>query len=263
MSTLQSLMAVVGLILAICVIVQAIQELLKSLLQAKPKAMMRALEQFMGEKLKATDVQDALKARGLDITALETFSPDDFRHLLDAIPFAQPQLQGIVASAAATEGQIKDNIAAAFQGAMATFQKIYTKKNKIIALILSMVVVLILNANILFLYETVSADPIAQQTILNNVKSLCDQNQNSPCGNDKDIAAAYSKAHKTISGALNNEPALIRTPQYSSDFENPLKCVLGLLLMGAFVSLGTPFWNDVLKGATGLNNSLNGAAKKS
>src|SRR5580704_1399233 len=124
MNTLQSLAAVVGLIFAICVIVQAIQEFIKSLLQAKPKAMMQALEQFMGTRLNAADVQNALKARGLDIAALETFTPDDFRHLLDAIPFAQPQLQGLVTSANATEAQIKDNIAASFQGAMATFQRI-------------------------------------------------------------------------------------------------------------------------------------------
>jgi hypothetical protein len=32
--------------------------------------------------------------------------------------------------------------------------------------------------------------------------------------------------------------------------------------MGVLVSLGAPFWNDVLKGATGVNNALNSGGKK-
>jgi|HubBroStandDraft_1064217.scaffolds.fasta_scaffold51449_3 hypothetical protein len=43
------------------------------------------------------------------------------------------------------------------------------------------------------------------------------------------------------------------------------KCFLffGLFIMGALVSLGAPFWSEVLKGATGVNNALNGNAKQS
>ena len=260
MSTLQSLTAVVALIFAICVIVQAIQEFIKDLLKAKPKAMMQALEQFMGTRLNAADVQKALQDRGLDVTALESFSVADFRHLLDAIPFAQMQVQGLVASATAQEQQIKDNIAASYQGALAVFQKIYAKKNKLIALGLSLAVVLILNANVIILYENISADPAAQQAILEKVKSLP---PDSNCTNPDPIICAYQTSQSKITGVLNNEPVLFRTLKYGDDFrKNWLIEILGLLLMGALVSLGAPFWNDVLKGATGLNNALNGNAKK-
>jgi len=33
--------------------------------------------------------------------------------------------------------------------------------------------------------------------------------------------------------------------------------IIGLLLMIGLVSLGAPFWNDVLKSASGANNELN------
>ena len=32
--------------------------------------------------------------------------------------------------------------------------------------------------------------------------------------------------------------------------------------MGTLVSLGAPFWNDVLKGMMGVNNALNAGGKK-
>jgi hypothetical protein len=35
-----------------------------------------------------------------------------------------------------------------------------------------------------------------------------------------------------------------------------------LFLMGLLVSLGAPFWNDVLKGMMGVNNALNTNGKK-
>ena len=37
---------------------------------------------------------------------------------------------------------------------------------------------------------------------------------------------------------------------------------LGLVFMITLVSLGAPFWNDVLKGLTGINNKLNTGAGK-
>jgi hypothetical protein len=38
--------------------------------------------------------------------------------------------------------------------------------------------------------------------------------------------------------------------------------LLGLIVMGGLVSMGAPFWNDILKGFTGLNNTLNSNNKK-
>jgi hypothetical protein len=266
MSTLQSLVALVALIFALSVIVQAIQEFVKNLLDMKANAMAQAIKKFMGDYLPVKQVTDALGLRGLDLTALENFNAQDFRHLLDGLPFERDKLKGLVASADAGLDQIKDNIAASYEGARALFQKIYAKNNKYIAMGLSLLVVAILNANVILLYENVAADPAAQQAIMSKVQTLANEQVNasgSPAAQQQALQDAYKASRDRIAGALQAEPLLGRTAQYAEDFSgHPFLEPLGLLLMAALVSLGAPFWNDVLKGATGLNNALNGNGKK-
>jgi hypothetical protein len=265
--TLQTLTAVIALIFTLSVIVQALQEFIKNLLGTKASAMEDTINQYMGSALQLPDVKKALTVRGLDLTALEHFNTTDFRQLLDAIPFQQQQLQGIVASTTATVDEIKNNIAASYEAARASFQKIYTKRNKIIALLLSVVVVGLLNANVIILYQSISADEAAQQAIVNKVQTLvADQGKSSgdAAADAQTLANTYQAKRKDIVNALQQEPILMRTGRYGEDFNDGwAKELFGLLFMAALVSLGAPFWNDVLKGATGVNNALNSGGKKS
>lgn len=274
MSTLQSLTAVIALVFGLSVIVQAIQEFIKDFLQTKPKAMMQALNEFMGDMLNAADVKQALGVRGLDVTALERVSPSDFRDLLDAIPFDQQKVQKLVQGGQASPGKIKDNIAGAYQGTLARFKKIYEGKNKRIAAVLSMALVLILNANVIFLYEGISADPATQQAIMGKVETIASTNANAKANaGTSDTSSAQAEAlgksylatRDQIATVLNTDTMLVRTKlYYPHDLPSHwLKTILGLLLMGGLVSLGAPFWNDVLKGATGVNNAFNADGKKS
>jgi len=271
-STFQSLTAVIAFIFALSVMVQAIQEFIKDVLQTKPKAMMQALNEFMGDMLNSGDVQNALKVRGLNVSALENFSTSDFRSLLDAIPFDQQKVQKLVQGGQASLDKIKDNIAGAYQGALARFQNIYEGKNKQIAAVLSLVLVLILNANVIFLYESISADPATQQAIVSKVQTIVSANATAEGGTSDDpstqanaLGKSYQTTRDDIATVLNTDTMLVRTKLYHPhDFPNHwLKAIVGLLLMGGLVSLGAPFWNDVLKGATGVNNAFNGNAKKS
>lgn len=264
MSTVQSLTAIVALIFALSVVVQIIQEFVKALLQTKADAMKTAVEKFMGASLTVPQVKKALGDRGLDLTALEDLRPEEFRHLLNAIPFEAKQLQGVLAKADAQADEVKDSIAASYNAALALFQEIYTKRNKLIALVLSVVVVILLNANIIILYENVSADPAAQQAILDKVKSVdAGQQKADPSCKEDDITCAYQKSRNDIATVLKKEPILIRTSKYAEDYgDGKYARLFGLLIMAGLVSLGAPFWNDVLKSATGVNNALNGNAKR-
>jgi hypothetical protein len=262
MSTFETLLALVVLIFLLSVIVQAIQEVLKSLLNAKADTMAQVIEKFMGTHLSLDQVQLALRERGLDLTALEYFNKEDFRHLLDAIEFVDPQLKGIVASDSATLEQKKDNVAAAYEGARASFQKAYTAKNKTLAIAISFVVVLTLNANLIMLYEELAVDQVMAQAIVGKATP----NQCSPESKDKapsqqsDLATTYSEARDCIKTKLKDYPVLLRSSkrQYLADWtESNFHTILGLFMMGLLVSLGAPFWNDILKGMTGVNNALN------
>jgi hypothetical protein len=66
-----------------------------------------------------------------------------------------------VAQADANGDRVKNNIASAYEGARASFQETYTRKNKTFAMILSFVVVLALNASLIRIYETLAADGIS------------------------------------------------------------------------------------------------------
>lgn len=257
MATFQTLLAVVVLIFALSVMVQAVQEVLKSALSTKADVMAETMTKFMGDLVTVPQIEDALKTRGLNLTALENFNRDDFRHLLNGIDFSNQSLKGVIADANATLEQKKDNIAAAYEAARASFQKAYTSKNKRFALAISFVIVLALNANLLMLYEEVAADQVMSQAILGKASTLVN-----PPGNSNALEDTYRESRKTIGDAMAKFPPLVRDSSYSKDFsERPATAVIGLLLMGILVSLGAPFWNDVLKGMTGINNALNTSSK--
>jgi hypothetical protein len=261
MSTFQTLLALVILIFVLSVIVQALQEALKSLLNTKAKTMAEMIEKFMGDHLTLPQVQEALQKRGLDLTALENFSKQDFRQLLDGIQFQGAQMQGVVAKAGATLEEAKDNVAASYDAARASFQKAYTAKNKAFAVGISLVIVLALNASLIRLYEIVSADQAMSQAIAGTASTLAASSNSGPgagAASQQALAETYSKSREAITQDLQKYPVLLRTNKYPEDFArgNSLKEVIGLFLMSVLVSLGAPFWNDVLKSMMGINNAL-------
>ena len=261
MSTFQTLLALVVLIFALSVIVQAVQEVVKSLLNTKAATMEMTIERFMGAKLSLPQVQGALRTRGLDITALEHFNKEDFRHLLDGIEFSTQPLKGIVADASATLQQEKDNIASAYEAVRASFQQSYTTRNKTFAVAISFIVVLALNANLLMLYQELVADQVLTQVVAGKASDLVNSSQaaNNSSGS---LEMTYQTSRKTIGDLVAKYPPLVRDSAYKTDFsERPVMAIIGLLLMGLLVSLGAPFWNDVLKGMTGVNNALNTNAR--
>jgi hypothetical protein len=255
MALFQTLLAVVVLIFALSVMVQAVQEVVKSLLDTKSDVMAKTLTKFMGDLLTVPQIKGALAVRGLDLTALENFNKDDFRHLLNGIDFSNQALKGLLANVDATLEQKKDNIAAAYDAALASFQKAYTSKNKWFAVAISFAVVLSLNANLLLLYEEVAADQVMSQAIVGKAAGMLAAD---PAASGGSLEDSYRSGRKTVGDAIAKLPPLVRDSSYPKDFsERPAAAILGLLLMAILVSLGAPFWNDVLKGMTGLNNSLN------
>jgi hypothetical protein len=267
MGTFQTLLALVVLIFVLSVIVQSVQEVLKSLLDTKAKTMAETIDKFMGNFLTLPQVKGALEQRGLDITALEHFNKEDFRHLLDGIQLAAPQLQGVVASGAATLDQIKDNIAGAYEAARGSFQKSYTTKNKKWVIALSFLVVLGLNTSLITIYEILAANQNLTQAISGTASSIVNTEKSAQntaiASHTPNAAEIYDKNRKTITEDLQKYPILLRTSKYPEDLmREPLGEIAGLFLMGLLVSMGAPFWNDVLKGMMGVNNALNTNGKK-
>lgn len=266
MSTLQTLLALAGLIYVLCVIVQAIQEVFKSLLGTKAATMAQAMNEFMGDKLPLDDIKKALAQRGLDLTALEHFNKDDFKQLMDAMPGLDQKLQGIVSTANASFAQLKDNVAANYDAARAKFQALYTRKNKLFAIGFSVIVVFALNANVVVLYDQLGADQVMAQAIAGKVTTVatCPQANANAKPDESDFQKLYQSNHDCIKQTLNDYPVLVRDTRYPDDWkESKCRTILGLLAMCILVSLGAPFWNDIVKGLAGINTSFNSNNNKS
>jgi hypothetical protein len=251
MNTLETMISIVLLIYVLSVIVQAIQEVVKAMLGTKAEVMKLIIMQFMGEHLRLDQVMGALAARGLKIADLENFNVEAFRQLLDGIKFDDQQLKGLVDKAQATSEEIKAHIASSYEAARVAFQTAYTKRIKIFVLVTSFIVVIVLNANIISLYDQISADSVVQQTLAAQVQNI--ELPKSPTG---DLQSVYKNSREQISSVLEQYPILMRSAEYKQDFTHPFKAVLGLLVMGILVSLGAPFWNDALKSLAAANNTL-------
>lgn len=262
MSTLQTMLALVGLIYVLCVVVQALEELLKSLLETKANTMRQTIDKFMGDLLPREKVEEALKVRGLDITALEHFNKDDFRKLLDGIELVEPKVTELIKSGTATLDTAKENIASAYDAARSQFQALYTKKNKIFAIAFSVIVVCVLNANVIMLYRALVADQVMAQAIAGKADKVAAACQEAS-SQSNDFVDIYNTNRKCIQNKLNEYPILLRSGLYSADWQASWpSTIIGLIFMAVLVSLGAPFWNDILKGLTGLNNTLNTAKKE-
>lgn len=273
MGTLQTLLALVVLIYVLCVIVQFMQEGMKALLDTKGKTMEKVIQNFMGDQLlKPQQVKSALINRGLDgLAALEHINKEDFRKLMDVIPLTTEQLQ-ILNNAQVTVDQFKDHTEAAYDAAMAKFKRLYAAKNKQWVIGISLAMVLALNANLVRIYEQLSADQIMSQAISGTAGKLTNGDQpgngtGTPTSSAEDIAKIYNDNRQAIEGKLREYPILVRWSKWGKDYqgagaEDALYTFLGLPVMALLLSLGAPFWNDVLKGVTGVNNALNTGEKK-
>jgi len=299
MSEFQTLLALVVLIYALCVIAQAIQEILKPALKTKAKTMKEVVEKYMGEKLLTSkQVGDALEQRGLNITALENFNKADFRRLMDGIKFTPDQINQIkqIPGIAGLETtvlkdeelvkQFKDHAEAAYDGTMAKFQQSYATRTKWWVLGISLVVVLVLNANVIMIYQQLNTDQVMAQAIAGAAAKItsaanvpatgqtkpdetkpaspqADNSQNLQQAGATDLGKIYQQNRASIEAQLKANPILLRWCKWDDDWaSSKLYTILGLPLMAILVWLGAPFWNDVLKGMTGINNALNSGGKK-
>ncbi len=210
MSEFQTLMALVVLIFVLAVIVQAVQEVVKSVLNTKADVMGQTIVRFMGDHLTLQQVQGALSTRGLNLTALENFNKDDFRHLLDGIELTQPQVQNVVANASATVDQVKNNIASPYEAARASFQKAYTTKNKLFAVIISFAVVGILNASLIRIYEILGTNQSMSQAIAGSAATITNMGAAAQGGSGaaqtNDLEQVYEKNRQAITPICRSIP---------------------------------------------------------
>lgn len=157
---------------------------------------------------------------------------------------------------------------------MKSFEERYVRSMKTCALVISLVTVIVLNANLFGIYRQISGSDQMRDQLVNAGQEISEKlnaqraaGQTSAAQTDATIKQVADESIKDI-----RENVAVYT---SFGFEGPrwmarawknpsglwsrgtIETILGWLIMTALLSVGAPFWQDVLASLFGLKNLLN------
>ncbi|MEP7339515.1 MAG: hypothetical protein ABI977_17390 [Acidobacteriota bacterium] len=182
-----------------------------------------------------------------------------FAEKLQQIAWLPKQISHILARADSWYGTI-----------MKSFEERYVRSMKTCALVISLLTVILLNANLFDIYRQISGNDRMRDQLVNAGQQISQKldaqraaGQTSASQTDATIKQVADESRKNI-----QENIVVYT---SFGFEGPgwwkkpgplfphgkFEAILGWLLMTALLSVGAPFWQDVLASLFGLKNLLN------
>jgi hypothetical protein len=146
---------------------------------------------------------------------------------------------------------------------MLGFEERYARHMRTWAFIISICVVVILNADLFAVYKRLATSEVQQQRVLNAAKSIearyATQLANA-ANNPATIQELQSQLSDELNAASMSYPALGIVPFQSwAELRSSLTTgwtIIGWLVMAALLSLGAPFWHDTLESLFGLKNFL-------
>jgi hypothetical protein len=282
-SLLQVLLSLVGTALVLALAAQSLQEILKVMFALKGKARMDAIAGLIRESGKATGLSRAEtdkifeqiveRLRGLaqdgvrkDKVRLDWITPEKLRSLIQTAtndPTVASKLK-----------QLSDRAIEWFDLSMAPVEERYRRRMRGWGVLTSAIVVLGLNADALTILQQARMDPafrarvdsatsVAQglrkqaQAVADSFKVAGSDSLKQALGHRSDSLnlAVLNVARSTIgSGAFLGSPANWRL----RDFRWWIGIVASVLL----VSLGAPFWHDLLETLFGLKNRMQAQAQQ-
>jgi hypothetical protein len=211
-------------------------------------------------------IEGVLRSFGYkDLELLERLTTPQFLEIVKDIKWENVPGYGDVKSAT---NKINDEITRWFDVAKMAFQDLYERRMKLWSFIVSLVVVVALNANVFNLYHQFTSDSqlrdaaiswatarLAQPKDTTCVKAVLSQDQLVPA-----IKANVDSVRQILSAdafqVLGWKDHTFKWTSEPGWFWNWLGNAAGLLAMTFLVSLGAPFWYDFLKTIMGLKDSL-------
>ncbi|MDI6767641.1 MAG: hypothetical protein QME52_12540 [Bacteroidota bacterium] len=312
---LDGIIATGAVVLALSLIVQAIQQIMKQFFNLKSSYMERELvmmflpdavikdfvKQWAGiaERLtpdwkifksiggKERQIVDELKVKlrsigYKDLEVLEKITVEQMQNIIGNLTMFSEMDEK-------SDNSLKkalSNVKTWFEITKQAFQEHYERKMKVWALGISTVVVLSLNANLFEIYSDFSQNKILRDAAVAWIEKVTSQHRDSIITyrmedkpdsivikqkSDTALAADIRKNISEIQAMVNtNSFQIMRWNKFegcrSCDltcFGYLLKIFLGLLAMILLVSLGAPFWYDLLKTIMNLKNKLKEDSYKS
>jgi hypothetical protein len=150
------------------------------------------------------------------------------------------------------------------------FQDHYERRMKMWSYVLSLVVVVGLNASLFDIYTEFSANKALRESAIALGSKLTSMPRDSVIVKEKDgksdttvVTKSSNEVKKEIKKNVDDIRAMLDNDSFqimrwgkSSNHEWPV-CALGWFAMTLLVGLGAPFWYDFLKAIMGIKNSLN------
>ena len=282
--TLDTMIALITVILMLSLVVQSLQSIIKKWFKLKSKIIHASL----------VDLFDYVKAKdlaGIESTALADEVKRQFGLLGKVSLFKNPMMDSIAKTDllkilgqislekvdAGKVDALKQKVDEWFDTVMQGFEERYTRHMKTVALCVSIVVVILLNANFFDIYRNISTNDSLRETVIARrgeieakLKALNSADPNAPVSKadiDKALADLNElKGEVPIFGFAPLDAGDVShffngtgpwaAPGAGSRFWYLMKLLAGWAITVMLLSVGAPFWQDTLESLFGIKNLL-------
>lgn len=166
--------------------------------------------------------------------------------------------------------QMKGKLEEWYDTVMQSFAERYVRSMKTCSLVISLVVVILLNADLFSIYRQISADEAKRNLIVQSSEEIKNSLRQQQTANSEQVnqtldqwaKQSYADIEKNVSlyTALGFEGPqwILEIPQRASKVgaRGVIETIVGWALMTMLLSVGAPFWQDVLESLFGLKNLL-------
>ena len=283
MKTLDTVIALITVILLLSLVVQSVQSVVKKWLKLKSKTIQTSL----------VDLFDYVKTKdlaGIESTWLATEVKKQFGLLGKVSLFKTPMMDSIAKTDllkilgeikmenadAVKVDALKQKVDEWFETVMQGFEERYTRHMKTVALCVSIVVVIVLNANFFDIYQNIATNDSLRETVIarrgqieERLKQLNSEDPSKVTKQDVD------KAIEELRGLQGETLIFGITPLSATDVSNffkregpwaapnagsrfwyLMKLLAGWSITVMLLSVGAPFWQDTLESLFGIKNLL-------
>jgi hypothetical protein len=284
LDTLDTIIAMVVVLLILSLIVQSIQSFIKKMFKVKSGTILTSLEDLFKYTVVA-ETDEIAEAKAHELVGkvkeeLKKIGRVSFRGNLMIDSIAKGDLDKILEKLRCTD-DLRKGVDVWFDSVMQSFEERYTRHMKTVALIISIVVVVLLNANFFKVYQKIATDPITKAALVEKGAALNTKRDQLTAANTPDSDPAkvklkeeyekfqkeYEKSLATYKGfgfkplTLEGVSNFVQkkgewAPPGSSRVKEGGKAIAGWALMALLLSVGAPFWQDALESLFGIKNLL-------
>jgi hypothetical protein len=280
LKTLDTVIAMIIVLLVLSLIVQSIQSVIKKWFKMKSRSILDSLhDMFEYVQLREMEAKDAAKSA----EALVAQVKDELKKIgrvslirrnvmVDSL--AKDDLMKILDRIDSTG--LKDKVDKWYDTVMQGFEERYTRHMKTVAIFISIFVVIFFNANFFEVYQNISRNDLLRNSLIAQTEDINKRLRELPPATNPQSqgdGAQRQQAEKELKEAreqlqldmdraagLGFKPVTKAqvTNFFSGDFGflQALRVLFGWAIMVMLLSVGAPFWQDALESLFGIKNLL-------